>query len=203
MAFAPDPILEPVTEIVSVHGQSESPDVPAAVAGAIPGYFVLDTLRAGYRLGFIGSGDSHDGHPGLAQLASGRSGLAGLFTTALDRAHVLETLRDRRTFATNGIRPWMQVSIDGVPMGGSIAPGSMATESKLRIDYEATAPVERIELVRSGRVATLEHDGGLSHQVERRIPRLAEGEFHYVRILQSDGGLAWSSPIFAEAQTAP
>lgn len=202
-AYAPDPVLEPVTEIVSVHGQSESPDMPAAVAGAIPGYFVLDTLLAGYQLGFIGSGDSHDGHPGLAQFTSGRAGLAGLFTTALDRAHILETLRSRRTFATNGIRPWMQVSIDGVPMGGSLAPGEPGSEATLMIHYEATAPIERIEIVRSGRTATLELAPGLSQHIERQIPPLADGEFHYVRVIQSDGGLAWSSPIFVEARTAP
>jgi hypothetical protein len=38
----------------------------------------------------------------------------------------------------------------------------------------------------------------LSLSLERKIPRLAPGEFHYVRILQEDGGMAWSSPIFAD-----
>ena len=75
-SFPPDPELEPVTEIVSVHGTSEASDSPGPIYGPVPGNFVRDVLDRGYRLGFVGSGDSHDGHPGLAHLASptGRPG---------------------------------------------------------------------------------------------------------------------------------
>ncbi len=67
----PDPVLEPITEIVSVHGSSEAADSPQPIYDAVPGNFVRDgALGRGYRFGFIGSGDSHDGHPGLAQLTS-------------------------------------------------------------------------------------------------------------------------------------
>jgi hypothetical protein len=61
----PDPILEPVTEIVSIHGSSESADTVALIERPVPGNFVRDALGLGYRLGFVGSGDTHDGHPGL------------------------------------------------------------------------------------------------------------------------------------------
>jgi hypothetical protein len=64
------------------------------------------------------------------------------------------------------------------------------------VHYEATAPIERIDLVRSGRIASLEVGDSLSVELERIIPRLEPGEFHYVRIIQKDGGVAWSSPIF-------
>ena len=204
--YAPDPELEPVTEIASVHGMSEAGDAPSPVGGAIAGNFVRDVLLHGAHLGFIGSGDSHDGHPGLAQIASGQSGLAGIFTERLDRASLLTALKQRRTFATNGIRAWLEVSIDGVGMGGMLASGEGA-DHLLRIRFEATAPVERIDLVRTGQVASIDPakpagdaaPATLSLDLERRIPRLAPGEFHYVRILQADGGVAWSSPIFVEA----
>jgi hypothetical protein len=226
--FAPDPELEPVTEIASVHGMSEALDAPAPIGGAIAGNFVRDVLLRGARLGFVGSGDSHDGHPGLAQIASGQGGLAGLFTRALDRDSIHAALKRRHTFATNGIRPWLDVSIDGVEMGGTLLSpprspsggqtgGDAAAEARaparaphrLRIRYEATAPVERVELIRSGHRAEIDlstvvdatADRRLfSLDLERRIPRLAPGEFHYVRIVQADGGVAWSSPIFVDAE---
>lgn len=215
--FAPDPELEPVTEIASVHGMSEASDAPAPIGGAVEGHFVRDVLRHGARLGFIGSGDSHDGHPGLAELAGGQGGLAGLFVESFDRIGVQRALAARRTFATNGIRPWLEVSLDGVEMGGETrsAPPSargagngLEAEALLRIRYEATAPVVRVDLVRSGHVAsidagTLASEGSLSLTLERRIPPLSAGEFHYVRILQRDGGVAWSSPIFARAAPGP
>ena len=197
--FRPDPELEPVTEIASVHGQSESPEMPSAVRGGIPGWFALDVLRAGYRLGFIGSGDSHDGHPGLTEIAGGHGGIAGLFVDRLDREGVRDALRRRQTFATNGIRPFFEVSIDGVAMGGTVVPGAAEATHRLRVRYEATAPIERVELVRSGRVAKVEPSDPLSFDLDREIPALGPGEFHYVRVRQKNGGNAWSSPIFVDS----
>ncbi len=198
--YPPDPELEPLTEISSVHGMSEAADAPLPVLGAIPGNFVRDVLLRGIRLGFVGSGDSHDGHPGLAHLVSGQAGLAGIFTEALDRPSLLTAMRHRRTFATNGIRPWLEVFIDETFMGGVLPVPT--GEHLLRVRYEATAPIKRIDLVRSDRIAALAGSGTLSLDLERRIPRLQAGEFHYVRILQEDGGVAWSSPIFVEVSGA-
>ena len=213
-AFRPDPILEPVTEIVSVHGMSEARDAPAPVRGGIDGYFVRDTLLRGDRLGFIGSGDSHDGHPGLTQIAGGQGGLAGLITEALDRPALLETLRRRQTFATNGIRPFLEVHLDEVPMGGSLSVpirrggnGEIEHESgltkhpelRLHIRYEATSPVKRIDLIRSGRIAQIPIENEISLDLVRMIPALRPGDFHYVRIVEEGGGTAWSSPIFVDA----
>ena len=67
--YPPDPELEPVTEVVSVHGSSEAPDTPLMIYSPAPGNFVRDVLDRGFRLGLVGSGDGHDGHPGLAQPA--------------------------------------------------------------------------------------------------------------------------------------
>lgn len=203
-SFRPDPELETIAEITSVHGMSEAHDAPLPILGGLAGLFVRDTLMRGARLGFIGSGDSHDGHPGLTQIAGGkgRGGLAGLFAEELSRGALLETLRARRTFATNGIRPWLSVHLDDVFMGGELAVADPATHPQrkdhlLRIRYEATAPVERIELIRSGVVASLPGGGELSIDLERRVPALRPGEFHYVRIIEQGRGVAWSSPVFA------
>ncbi|MGY8736335.1 MAG: hypothetical protein ACKVIW_02315, partial [bacterium] len=69
-----------------------------------------------------------------------------------------------------------------------------------RIRYEATAPLERIELVRSGRVATvlIPEEDALSLTLDREIPSLAAGDFHYVRFVERGGGMAWSSPIYVD-----
>ncbi|MEZ4292151.1 MAG: CehA/McbA family metallohydrolase [Myxococcota bacterium] len=206
--FAPDPELETLVEVASVHGVSEAADAPQPVEGGIPGHFARDALRRGYRLGFVGSGDSHDGHPGLAEIAAGRAGLAGIFTDALDRPALLDAMRRRHTFATNGIRPWLEVSLDGVAMGGELEASSDAPMHRLHVRYEATAPIARLDLVRSGHVLRLDPgelglDAPDALDLAREIPVLGPGEFHYVRILQTDGGIAWSSPIFARAPQAP
>lgn len=194
--YAPDPEIEPLTEISSIHGMSEAADSPRPVHGGIPGNFVRDVLLHGIQLGFIGSGDSHDGHPGLVHLVSGQGGLAGIFTESLDRASLLVAMQRKQTFASNGIRPWLEVFIDETFMGGSLP--AQTKDSILRVRFEATGAIDHIDLVRSGRIATIDAEGALSIDFERSIPRLNPGEFHYVRIVQQDGGVAWSSPIFVD-----
>ncbi len=201
-SYAPDPVLEPVVEIASVHGQSESFDATSAVRGGIQGAFALDALKRGARLGFVGSGDSHDGHPGLARIAAGQSGLAGLFVESLSRDAVLDALRRKRSFATNGSRPWLDVRLDDTPMGGTFeAIADPKAVQTLHIRYEATAPLGSIEIVRGGHVAKIriEPEQAWSLELERKVPALRPGEFQYVRFVERDGGRAWSSPIFATA----
>lgn len=200
-SYPPDPILEPITEVVSIHGSSEAADSPQAIYSPVPGNFVRDVLGLGYRLGFIGSGDSHDGHPGNAHIAMGSgAGLAAILSEELSRKGVLEALRARRTYATNGPRVWLEVSIDGQPMGSTLAadPGGGTTTQTLRIRVIGDGPISRVELIRSGSVSTLDAEEQLDWSLEREIPRLAAGEFHYVRVSFQSGGLAWSSPIFAD-----
>lgn len=200
-SYRPDPILEPITEIVSIHGSSEAADSPQGIYNPVPGNFVRDVLGLGYRLGFIGSGDSHDGHPGNAHIAAGGgAGLAAILSDELSRKSVLEALRARRTYATNGPRIWLEVSIDGQPMGSTLAanPAGETTPQTLRIRVIADGPISQIELIRSGSISTLDAGEKLDWSLEREIPRLAPGEFHYVRVSMQSGGLAWSSPIFAD-----
>ncbi|MAJ60217.1 MAG: hypothetical protein CL936_08860 [Deltaproteobacteria bacterium] len=200
--YPPDPVLEPLTEIVSVHGSSEAADSPHPIYQPVAGNYVRDALNAGYPLGFIGSGDSHDGHPGLVQLADprGAGGLAAIRSESLSREGVLESLRARRTYATDGARIWLDVRLDGEPMGSILEPspdGAPATQT-LQIEVAGTAPIERIDLIRSGQIAQIDAEGQEDLQISRKIPRLGRGEYHYVRVIQRDGRTAWSSPIFAQ-----
>jgi hypothetical protein len=196
-SIPPDPTLEPVTEIVSVHGSSESFDSPLPVRGMLEGNTVRDALERGYRLGFVGSGDSHDGHPGLVQLADGGSGgLAGILAQELTREAVLEALRARRSYATNGPRIVLDVTLDGRAMGSSLPAGAGKT---LAIRVAAPGPIEAMELVTAaGVIARTDGAGQRSLGLESPLPDLAASSWLYVRVRQSDGGAAWSSPFFFE-----
>ena len=88
----------------------------------------------------------------------------------------------------------MEVMIDETFMGGTLP--TPTRDHTLRIRYEGTARVERIDVIRSGQIATLEGPHTMSLELERTIPPLQPGEFHYVRIIEEKGGVAWSSPIF-------
>lgn len=193
----PDPELEPVTEIVSVHGSSEAPDSPVPIYSPVADHFVRDVLARGYRLGFVGSGDSHDGHPGLAHLAAPSGGLVALVGAERTRASVREALRARRVYATNGPRILLQAALDGAPMGAVVPAGDRA----LFVRAIAPGTIERVDVVRGSEVVlTVVPADGAPREVafEAPLEALREGEWVYVRVVQEDSGAAWSSPFFVE-----
>lgn len=207
-SFAPDPVLEPVTEIASVHGSSEAADGPQAVRGSRPGRYVRDQLNGGVQLGFVASGDGHDGHPGLAHRSPvygalgarriGTGGLAGLECEELDRASVLEALRARRTYATNGPRILLHVRLAGEPPGAGVSAG---VEPVLEVDLRGTAALARAVIVRDGELFELELGGAEDPRElvgSYALPggALLPGDYAYLRVEQVDGGCVWSSPWF-------
>jgi len=196
--YPPDPELEPVTEVASVHGQSEALDGPLRIYSPLAGNFVRDVLDRGHRLGFVGSGDSHDGHPGLAHLVNpSGGGLAALLTSDLTRDGILGALRARRCYATNGQRIVLRVALDGQRMGSSVKASDQP--SLLFIRVIGTTPLERIDVIRSGSVIESLPAGGLDDLAATlELEPLAVGEYVYVRAVQLDRGAAWSSPFFVE-----
>ncbi len=201
--FVPPSDLEPVTEVVSVHGSSEASDTPGKIYAPVEGNFVRDALGRGLRFGFIGSGDSHDGHPGLAHLASPSGGLAAIFAEERTRLSVLDALKARRTYATNGPRIWLRTWLDESEMGASV-PATAAPAQELRFVVAAEAPVERVDVVRSGRIASVVPGAGRRELSETlTLSPLRPGEYVYVRVVQENGGAAWSSPVYITSTSSP
>jgi hypothetical protein len=194
----PDPELEPVTEVASVHGSSEAPDSPRVIYQPVEGHFARDALDRGYRLGFVGSGDSHDGHPGLSHLASPSGGLVAILAAERTREGVLAALRARRTYATNGPRIVLHATLDGAPMGSAPAADS---DGRRLLEVLTVAPeaLDRIDLIRSGAVVrTFPGTGSREMRLSEPVDGLGPGEYLYVRVVQTDGGAAWSSPFFID-----
>ncbi len=63
----------------------------------------------------------------------------------------------------------------------------------------ATAPLERVDVIQSGgRIDSQRAAGRLFWTLERELEPTRPGEYAYVRVVQEDGGAAWSSPFFFE-----
>ena len=212
--FAPDAVLEPLTEVMSVHGSSEAMDSPSLIYSPLAGNFVRDVLDRGYELGFIASGDSHDGHPGLPHLSPyysyrfatdtqpaqvGTGGLAAVFTEELSRKALLSAMRARATYATSGPRILLDATLAGVPMGMRSPP--LEDDAAITISLHATAPVRALELIRSGSVVKTFTPQTAAPDLEHTftLDELRAGEYVYLRVQQLNGGLAWSSPWFITA----
>ncbi|MEM7515504.1 MAG: DUF3604 domain-containing protein [Planctomycetota bacterium] len=214
-SIPPDPALEPVTEIMSVHGSSEAVDSPSRVRGFLRGNAVRDALDRGYRLGFVGSGDSHDGHPGLPHLNPtygwrpatevrgqksperlGQGGVTAVFASELSREAVLQALRERRCYATSGPRILLSVQLAGAEMGQVLKkPKGLET---LHVQVHGTRGLRSLELIRGGKIVQTLSPSSDQATWSVALEDLRGGEYVYVRVVQEDGGLAWSSPIWIE-----
>jgi len=126
------------------------------------------------------------GHPGLAHLAGPSGGLAAIFSEQLTRDSILEALRNRQVYATNGPRIWLRVWLEG-------------EDDELRFAVAGTAPIDRVDIIRDGGVIdTLAAEGRLEWSQTLALEPLAKGDYVYVRVVQVDGGAAWSSPFYGE-----
>ncbi len=131
-----DSDMERLVEIRSAHGSFE--------------YFGNRYLRRGYRMGLIGASDDHTGHPGYAPaMHAVRGGLAAVYAAGLGRDQIWQGLKQRATYATEGHRPVLHVTVDGKPVGGSVPAGRIPT---LAATVLGTAAIDSIEVIRNGGV---------------------------------------------------
>lgn len=200
-----DPKFVPVAELVSVHGISEYAGQPGGIYSPEPSGMVQSALTRGYQLGFVGSGDTHDGHPGIGTPGMPPPGLAGIYATELTRPAILEAIRARRCYATNGCRPILRFHSGATPMGSVIRVSEADVPRDLTITVVGDAPIGNVAVVKNNEVAaSIEGTGLLFSETWRDDSPAKTGDYYYARITQIDGGQAWSSPIWVEVtQTEP
>lgn len=181
------PELKTVCEIVSVHGRNER-------------YGQLG-LEIGRRVGFIGSSDGHTGHPGRSHpapptFAVEPGGLAAVWAEALTRESFAEAIRARRTYATTGDRILLYLEVAGAQMGSEIRrEGSVEVVARVA----GTAPIEAVEIHRLWRTVARTRPEARACTFRWTDPYPWKGEVcYYLRVTQTDGSMAWSSPVWIE-----
>jgi hypothetical protein len=193
-----DPTFQPVVEMVSVHGVCEYVGHPRSIGGPVKSGMVQAALARGYRLGLIGSGDTHDGHPGLGSPGA-RAGLAGIYATSLRREAIFAALRARRVYATTGCRAILRFHLGRTPMGGVARLRGPRAPRKFSVSVLGDGPIASIAMVKNNQVVATHRGEGLLESWRWRDPTTARsGDYYYVRIAQLDGEWIWSSPIFIE-----
>lgn len=194
-----DPVFQPVVEIVSVHGVSERMGQPGCIRGAEESGMVQSALARGYRLGFVGGGDTHDGHPGIGSPGMPPPGLAGIWARDLTRKSIFEAIRARRVYATTGCRAILRFHSGAVPMGGVIKLADAKAPRTLKVAVVGDAPTAAITIVKNNRdVARFEANDFIATRTWKDTAPAVAGDYYYVRIVQTDGGWIWSSPIWVE-----
>ncbi|MCC7491320.1 MAG: CehA/McbA family metallohydrolase [Fimbriimonadaceae bacterium] len=151
---------------------------------------VQDALAQGHTLGFIGSTDTHDGLPGSKQ------GWAAVVAPRLERRALWEALRDRHCYATSGARILLRMTLNEAVMGRELTL-PRTTPREVRCEVVGTAPLQRIDLIRDGQVLTSASPEGeaATFRAFDDTPLTAR-RYYYLRVLQRDSQMAWSSPVW-------
>jgi len=143
-----DTDLSPVVEIVSMHGCSESSEVPRPFLHSMGPSDHRSTmafgLAAGKVFGVIGSTDHHSAHPG-----SYGHGLAAIWADDLTRAGLWDGLLARRTCALTGDRIALQFALNGRAMGSRLGP---CRARRVEVAVHAGGAIDCVDLVRNGRL---------------------------------------------------
>jgi hypothetical protein len=100
-----NPNLQPLIEIYSCHGSSESINSPYPLSTQTRGHFVRDLLTKSWRVGFIASSDIHAGPCGSLYekylgggLLKYRGGVAAIYAKSLTRRSIFDALARRQTY---------------------------------------------------------------------------------------------------------
>ena len=188
-----DPQIEPLVEIYQGDRTSaEYEGAPRAPKGSDPhtqpgGYkaegFVWNAWAKGYKLGVQASSDHASTHISYAVLL------------AADRTRegILKAIAARHAYAATD-----NILLDvrsGDHLQGDIFP--VSGKPRLDIRIEGTAPVDQVEVVRNNQFVYSNRPGKrfVELRFEDSDPKPDES-YYYVRVRQSDGQMAWSSPIW-------
>ena len=186
-----DPEIEPLVEIYqgSRNSYEHADALKAPPAGDLydpkvhtPGS-IANMLSKNYRIGFAaGSGP---GSNGVAFTA--------VYATGLSRAAIFDALRQRRAYAATD-KILLDVRFDDHLMGETY---STASDPRIRIVVKGTSAIRQVDIIRNNQVIYSRPGGATEHVLQIVDNDIREGaNCYYVRVIQDDEAMAWSSPVW-------
>jgi hypothetical protein len=186
-----DEVAQPVAEIFQTRGSYEYRGAPREAKRTTPkgAYFIQDAWARGIVIGVIASPDHGGGY-----------GKACIYATDLSRKAILDALRARRCFGTTAARMMLDVRVAGHLMGEKVAaPAGRAVE--VNVTARCPGDIDRIEVCRSNTfIYTATPEGKTASFTFTDRSPLPGRSYYYVRVLQEDGEIGWSSPVWLGAE---
>jgi hypothetical protein len=193
----PDPAKEWLVEICSIHGSSEYYGGEAMIYRPKQGSFARDALARGYKLGIIASGDTHDGHPGRRTVGAVVNGIVAVYSPELTREAVWEAFKARQVYGTSGPKIILNFRVADSPMGSEVKWTASKGALPIAVRVVACDDIEVIEIIRNGVPVFGTKGNGVFAQFLMQDPEPPTGDsWYYVRVVQKDGNMAWSSPVW-------
>lgn len=185
-----DEQAQPVAEIFQTRGSYEHKGGPREAGRTTPpGYFLHDAWSRGLVIGVIASPDHGGGY-----------GKACVFAPELSRRAILDALRARRCYGTTAAKIFLDVRVNDRLMGEKIAepPAGPVT---VRVAARCPADIDRVEICRNNQFIYSKRPEGKEVELtftDREPP--SGRSYYYVRVVQKDEEIAWSSPVWFGAK---
>jgi hypothetical protein len=186
-----DPVLEPLVEIYQgYHTSYEYKGAPRAETddrylmihgGYEPAGFWWNALAKGLKLGVQASSDHISTHCSYSLIYSPDD----------NRTNIVENMRVRHAYAaTDNIV--LDVRAEGHLMGEEF---TFSGQPRIRVTVKGTERIGQVDVVRNNEFVYTQKP--LAKDAEFEYQDKAPGSaYYYVRVMQIDGNLAWSSPIW-------
>ncbi len=220
------PEFERVVEIYNAWGSSECSEeegnLRPITSTSKTGVFAWEegsiqrALQKNLRFGFVAGGwDDRGIFGGLYEgdQVQYSPGLTGIMAPEHTREALFTALYNRSCYATTGERIILGFSIAGAPMGSELStkvkPG-LAYNRHIAGYIAGTSPIEEIIIIRNGQILHTLHPKQSNVEFTFDDPEpiaqvaLPSGSdlppfvYYYLRIIQEDGNIAWSSPIWID-----
>jgi len=220
-----DPDFERVVEIYNAWGSSEclkNEGNPRPISSKGKGISesekgsIRSALQRNCRFGFVAGGlDDRGVYSSLfdSDHIQYSEGLTAILAPEQTREALFLALYNRACYATTGERIVLNFSISRVRMGGEVStkvkPG-LAFNRHIVGSVAGTTPLKTIEIIRNGDVMHTfrDHPSSFDFTFDDSTPleqiALASPDdrpyfvYYYLRIIQQDGHMAWSSPIWID-----
>lgn len=181
-----DETAQPVAEILQVRGSYEYKGTPREAGRSTPaGYFLQDAWARGIVIGVIASPDH-----------GGGIGKACVFTPELTRAAILEAFRARHCFGTSAARVFIDVRVNGHLMGEK-APAHEGKPVRVEVQAECPGQIDRVEVCRNNEFIYCKRPEANTVSFEFVDTKPLPGRsYYYVRIIQTDDEITWTSPVW-------
>jgi hypothetical protein len=185
-AGAPQPTvgIPSKTGLTSLGRTTKEPHGPIKDFGKFSNGTYQTALSVGHNLGVFASSDH------ISQHAS----YGGVFCKDFSREGIIEAMDNRRTIAATD-KIYLNFTCNGEPLGSFI---KTEKAPKLWFKVDGTGPFKRITIVRNEK--DWKHFNEFVGQIfEKTISdeEMLEGENrYYIRVIQRDGNMAWSSPVW-------
>ncbi len=182
-----DETRQPVAEIFQARGSYEYSGTARQAVRSIPqpGWFIQDAWARGIVIGVIASPDH-----------AGGMGKACVYAPELTREAILNAIRARHTYGTTAARIFLDMRVNGHLMGDEI-PAAEGKPVEVKVSVQAPGEIARIEICRNNQFIYTKTPQSRSADFRfMDTAPLAGTSYYYVRVVQKDEEMAWSSPVW-------